>query len=658
VTTGAHRKRRAALARPSSDLGRHRGILAAGVLSALFVLLVLALRDGPRALASPGPLARPHANVACKSCHEPAQEVASCTGCHAPHASRRPAHQALAEQGSLTCGTCHAVHRAEAGVAFAANGAVTLFGTGFERRLDDGDELAPSVTPSELVVPLVSANACTSCHAGRNERDPAAHCWADPRGFSLCFDEHPRPAAGGAARHAERDAWVERARVIARRAESAHLVSSSALSSSGVPVALGLGAASFGLWLAHRRRPASSRRRPLPVVPGGRRLPVIDAARCLGCHACVDACPYDALEIRRYVAVLARPDACCGAGPCQASCPNGSLSLVTGGAPMPGPSLSPELESLARPGIFLAGDVTGGALIRNAIRQGVLVARAVAARPRSRSGACEYDLVIVGAGPAGLAAGLTARAAGLSVVVLEQAGLAASVRRFSRDKVVLDTPSDDDEKLPLFIGDAHKEELIERWQRAVREARLDVRERTRVLSVTPQQGSEVPLQVAAELDGEPVVFRARFVLVASGGRGSPRLLDVPVPDTAAGRVHYELSDARAFAGERVVVVGLGDVAMETALALAAQPGTEVTVIHRGSGFRRGSQRNIDAVSALVARGKLRLLLGARVKRVTDTELLLELAGVERAVAYDSLFVHIGSIRSESLLGAAGLDSGN
>jgi thioredoxin reductase len=231
------------------------------------------------------------------------------------------------------------------------------------------------------------------------------------------------------------------------------------------------------------------------------------------------------------------------------------------------------------------------------------------------------------------------------------------VRRFSRDKLVLDTPSDDDEKLPLFIGDAHKQELIERWQRAVRCARLDVREGTRVLAVTPGQGSDAPFLVSAELDGERLGFHARFVLVAVGGRGSPRLLEVPVPETAAARVHYELSDARAFAGERVVVVGLGDVAMETALGLAAQPGTEITVIHRGSGFRRGSQRNIDAVSALVARGKIRLLLGARVKRVTDTELELELAGVERAVAYDSLFVHIGSIRSESLLAASGLDSG-
>jgi thioredoxin reductase len=135
------------------------------------------------------------------------------------------------------------------------------------------------------------------------------------------------------------------------------------------------------------------------------------------------------------------------------------------------------------------------------------------------------------------------------------------------------------------------------------------------------------------------------------------LLDVPIVEAAVARVHYELSDARAFAGERVVVVGLGDVAMETALALAAQPGTRVTVIHRGSGFRRGSQRNIDALSALVARGKLRLVLGARIKRVGEAALELEIEGGDREVAYDSLFVHIGSVKSEALLRALGACAG-
>src|SRR6185295_10755779 len=89
---------------------------------------------------------------------------------------------------------------------------------------------------------------------------------------------------------------------------------------------------------------------PQPALPALCRLPVIDAARCLGCSACVDACPYDALAVKRYVAVLARPEACCGAGPCQEACPNGSLSLVQGDAPVRGPRLSAELEALDRPG--------------------------------------------------------------------------------------------------------------------------------------------------------------------------------------------------------------------------------------------------------------------------------------------------------------------
>jgi thioredoxin reductase/NAD-dependent dihydropyrimidine dehydrogenase PreA subunit len=389
-------------------------------------------------------------------------------------------------------------------------------------------------------------------------------------------------------------------------------------------------------------------------------LPVIDAQRCLGCNACVDACPYDALEVRRYVAVLSRPDACCGAGPCLPSCPNGSLSLVEGDAPSLGPRLSPELEALERPGLFLAGDITGGTLIRNALRQGVAVARTVAGRlgggkvASSRRAPGLWDLVVIGAGPAGLAAGLTASSLGLSVLVLDQAGIAASIRRFSREKLVLDTPHADDEQLPLFVGDAKKEELIERWLLRVRQARLEVREDARVLGLAPRTDGE-PFAVSTELaDGTPAVYRARQVLLAAGNRGSPRLLDAPVPEVAAPRVHYELSDARAFAGRRTVVVGLGDVAMETALALAAQPGCAVTVVHRGAAFRRGSQRNIDAVSALVAKGRVSLLLGARVTRVDPASIELDTGSRRTSLAYDALFVHLGNVRSSALLEACGL----
>jgi thioredoxin reductase len=352
------------------------------------------------------------------------------------------------------------------------------------------------------------------------------------------------------------------------------------------------------------------------------------------------------------VAVLARPDECCGAGPCQTACPNGSLELLSTDAERRGPRLSSTLELVERPGLFLAGDATGGSLVRSALRQGAAAARAAATalerrRRREPDVIAEHDVVIVGAGPAGLAAALTAKELGLKAVVLEQSRLAASIVSFSRGKLVLDTPSGGDERLPLFIGDVTKEELVARWRRTIRAAHLDVREGSRVLGVTGewQQGFDVRVETAT---GTGSSVSGRAVILAVGTRGTPRELDAAVAAEAAANVHYELSDARAFAGRRTVVVGLGDVAMESALALAAQAGTEVTVLHRGAGFQRGKQRNIDALAALVARGRVRLIFDARVERVNATTLEVAVAGRTRALMFDSLFVHVGRVADNDL----------
>jgi thioredoxin reductase len=358
--------------------------------------------------------------------------------------------------------------------------------------------------------------------------------------------------------------------------------------------------------------------------------------------------------VRRYVAVVARPDACCGAGPCEARCPNGSLTLRPSG-PADELPLERDLAVRGRPGVFLAGDITGGSLIGNALRQGVLVARAVKARaPAVPCPPGVVDLVVIGAGPAGLAAALTARELGMEALVLEQATLAESIRRFSRRKLVLDLGDEPGERLPLFVGDVHKEELVERWSYDVRRARLELHEGLRALDIEPPDPTGVRRVIAEDGEGRRLSVSARAVLVAIGRRGAPRKLDVPLDPAVLARVHYELSDARAFAGQRLVIVGLGDVAMETALALAAQPGTSVTVVHRGPGFRRGKKRNIDALSGLVARGRVELLPCARPTGVSSAGVAVESAGGRRVLRFDALFVAIGSLPSSDLLAAAGV----
>jgi thioredoxin reductase/ferredoxin len=657
-------RRRVVLARASSDVTRFRGLVPAALAGALALVIALLWGEGPKALLAPGPLARPHAALACSSCHATAAAEDACASCHAEHPSRRRGHRELAAAGKLGCATCHDSHGDAAGLAFEPDGSVKLYGSGFERELAVSDRASPN-PGSTTLVPLVRERACASCHRLEAPRDPAAHCFAAgpnaarAAGFALCFDEHRQVAARGSGQAAARDAAVESARAVVR---SQDLVLASFVVTAGSSalyvlfgVVVGFAALELGRRVA-RRRERSPEKTPI-AANAVRRLPVIDASHCLGCDACVDACPYDALEVRRYVAVLARPDDCCGAGPCQESCPNGSLILRSDEAPLPGPVLSPEFESPERPGLFVAGDAGGGTLIRNAVRQGVAVAETIAARRAARSGRPELlDLIVVGAGPAGLAAALTAKARGLGVLVLEQASVAESIRRFSRGKLVLDTPAQDEAELPLFVADAPKEELLSRWLRSVRRAKLEVCEDARVVEVAkvgPEASAHFRVRVAAAAQTERE-YRARNVLLAVGSRGTPRKLPVPVPGRLEAHVHYELSDARAFAGKRAIVIGLGDVAMETALALAAQPGTEVSVLHRGAGFNRGKQRNIAALSAAVARGRVKLWFRAEVECLEAEGLSVRVAGERRRLFFDAVFVHVGALPADELLEKAGV----
>jgi thioredoxin reductase/NAD-dependent dihydropyrimidine dehydrogenase PreA subunit len=650
--SGRPNVRRERAAGSSDDVNRSRGLFSGAVLGAVVLLAGLFALHGPAALVSPGPLALPHRELGCADCHRGSVASNGCTGCHGTHASRRAAHQALSLDGKLGCGDCHAVHRAELGIRFEPGGEALVFGTGFEASVPS--PLAGR-REARVTVPLVEAGVCAQCHDLGSPSVPAAPC-APRKGaeaLSVCFDEHRAPAGATVTARAERDAAVEAARAIV--ASGPERPFSSSLSAQALLLGGAL-ASGLGVAFLKRRRPRFRSAAPSGAVPdsGARRLPVIDAARCLGCHACVDACPYDVLEVRRYVAVVARPDACCGAGPCEARCPNGSLTLAVAGPAVELP-FGRDLEVRDRTGVFVAGDIAGGSLIRDALRHGVLVAHAVKRRTElSQRRANVADLVVIGAGPAGLAAALAARELDLEVVVLEQAALAESIRRFSRQKLVLDAPEDPDERLPLFIGDVHKEELVERWSYEVRRARVDVREGMRAIDLEVPDSDGIRRVVVEDRSGVRLAVPGRAVLVAIGRRGAPRTLDVPIDPAVLPRVHYELSDARAFAGRRVVVVGLGDVAMETALALAAQPGARVTLVHRGDGFRRGKKRNIDALSGLVARGRVELILAARPTRISATGLEIDGRDGPRVLGFDAVFVALGSLPSTELLSAAGV----
>jgi thioredoxin reductase/NAD-dependent dihydropyrimidine dehydrogenase PreA subunit len=641
-----------------SDVTRFRGVIvAAAVLVVTFVALAAA-ELGFDGIRSPGPLSASHRahGLACGDCHATSRASDACAACHQGTRFSRIGHARSFEAGALACGDCHRAHGFD-GIRFEPDG--TSYVT--ERGVQSGPRnLGLGFRPAEsTTLPLVATASCASCHRVDDPADVASMCTGafggERSSYSLCFDEHGPSGSSRAVRAGARD-------VAGQAARQALLVAPPVLPVRSRPwfwLAAALATASLALVVA-RRLPRSRLPGPTPAVDAAEpprvvRLPQVDTTTCLGCYACVDACPYDVLAVERFVAVVERPDECCGLTLCEQRCPNGSL-VVTSGEPLADrPRIDEHLESLDVPGLYLAGDLTGVPLIKNAIAQGERVARRVAEKRESkrRSPASDrFDLLIVGAGPAGIGAALEAKAAGLRCVTLEQGSVAESIRSFPRHKIVLAQTGDSDRPTRLWLEECRKEELLAEWQRTVRRERLDIREGQRVTSVGPgDDGFEV---TAVDRDRASRVFAAKSVLLANGRRGTPRKLKCGVSPEAEASVFYSLADARSFAGQRVVVVGLGDVALEAIAALAGQPGTSVTASYRGKEFRRGKARNVATIERLAERGRVELCFESEVTSVRAGSLVMATPSGARSVRFDALFVMIGAIAPWEFLERCGM----
>jgi thioredoxin reductase/ferredoxin len=375
-----------------------------------------------------------------------------------------------------------------------------------------------------------------------------------------------------------------------------------------------------------------------PAAAGGKPRALVRADLCVGCGTCAASCPEDgAITLRGKLAVV--DDARCqGHGECVAACPVGAISVTTGTAAnrVAVPLVDGNFETNVS-GLYIVGELGGRGLIRNAVNEGKVamehVARALPRAARGRAGAADLvDVAIVGAGPAGLSAGLEAMRQRLRYVVLEQGSLAETVRKYPRHKLLLAGPLQIPVYGDLWVADASKEELLRVWETVVAETGLEVRTGEKVEDVV-RDGDIFRLVTTAG------THRARRIVLAMGRRGSPRRLGVPGEELE--KVLYDIVEMEAFRGRRVVVVGGGDSAVESALGLANQEGTEVHLSYRGDGFARVKERNRAHLDAAVTKGTVRLLLGTQVREVRREVVVLEGPEGSAIVPNDYVIVRIG-----------------
>jgi len=407
-------------------------------------------------------------------------------------------------------------------------------------------------------------------------------------------------------------------------------------------------------WLRHRRRESANvatltEAREAGLIEPASLHPSIDATRCLGCGACVTACPeqphHQVLGLIAGKAQLIGPADCIGHGACKAACPTDAITLVFGtetrGVTIP--VLSPEFET-SMPGIFIAGELGGMGLIRNALMQGRQAVEAIhAAAPRKRG---DLDLAIVGAGPAGFGAALTATSLGMKFVVLEQESLGGAVFQYPRGKLVMTSPAE----LPLVgkvrFTNTSKEDLLKFWQETERRLKLkfNYQERVQAIDAQPEGG-----YVVCTTKGE---YRVPKILLAIGRRGTPRKLGVPGEELP--KVVYRLIDPEQYCGQRVLVVGGGDSALEAAASIAEAGAASVTLSYRGDAFGRAKSRNRERVDAAQRSGILTVMLNSQVRRIDVDTVMVDQKGRLIPLPNDAVIVNAGGVLPDDFLRSIGI----
>src|SRR5437588_514457 len=364
--------------------------------------------------------------------------------------------------------------------------------------------------------------------------------------------------------------------------------------------------------------------------------PHIDNTYCIGCATCTTVCPEgDVLAMLGGKAVIVNGFKCVGHSLCAEACPVGAITMVMASAGMSAdlPVLSPQGETNVA-NLFIAGELGGLALIKNAINQGRDCVDTVASRInalRASSGSDTWDLLIVGAGPAGISASLRAIERKLTYVTIEQDEIGGTVAKYPRQKLVMTSPVE----FPLYgkfnKQELSKEELIAFWKSVIRRVNFRVRTGEKIEDI--RKGEDGVFTVASNKAQYP----ARAIILCLGRAGNPRKLGVKGEELS--KVMYRLIEADHYIDKRILIVGGGDSAVEAAMGLANQKGNTVTLSYRREAFARIKERNAQRIEEYMRSGKVTVLFNSAPTEFRSDTTVLQVNGETRVIPhdYDRLF---------------------
>ena len=383
--------------------------------------------------------------------------------------------------------------------------------------------------------------------------------------------------------------------------------------------------------------------------------PHIDNNYCIGCATCTSVCPEgDVLAMIAGKAVIVNGHKCIGHGLCADACPVGAITMVMASPSMAAdmPYLTPEFETTVK-NLFIVGELGGLALIKNAVNQGRDCVDAIATRlKKSPVPAVQgvHDLIVIGAGPAGISASLRAIEQKLRYLTIERDEIGGTVAKYPRQKLVMTSPVE----FPMYGKfkkmQLSKENLLAFWDMILNRSDFNCTTGEKVEDV--QKGQDGIFTVITATNQ----YRARAVILALGRAGEPRKLGVKGEDLP--KVMYRLIEADHYINKKILVIGGGDSAVEAAMGLASQQGNQVTLSYRSERFSRIKERNAKRIEDFMRSGKLKVLFNSSPVEFKPESVLIDVSGTKQEIPNDFAWIFAGGTPPTAFLKKIGVGFGN